>query len=60
LAAWLAVGFGATAGGTWAAFLSAGCLVVGVVSYVLVDRRVPTYVVLYVAAGLACAAGAFL
>nr|WP_233591329.1 MULTISPECIES: PTS system mannose/fructose/sorbose family transporter subunit IID [unclassified Corallococcus] len=60
LAAWLALSFGATAGGTWAPFLAVGCLAVGVLAYVLVNRRVPTYVVLYVAAGLACAAGAFL
>jgi PTS system mannose-specific IID component len=60
LAAWLAVSFGASAGGSRAPFLAAGCLALGVVSYVLVNRRVPNYVVLYVAAGLACAAGAFL
>ncbi len=60
LAAWLAVSFGANAGGRFAPLLSAGCLALGGVSYLLVARRVPNYVVLYLAAGLACAAGAFL
>jgi PTS system mannose-specific IID component len=60
LAAWLAVSFGASAGGRFALVLSVGCLALGVVSYFLVARRVPNYVVLYLAAGLACAAGAFL
>ncbi|AKJ07602.1 PTS system, mannose-specific IID component [Archangium gephyra] len=60
LAAWLAVTFGANAGGRFAPVLSAGCLALGVVSYLLVARRVPNYVVLYLAAGLACVAGAFL
>jgi PTS system mannose-specific IID component len=60
LAAFLATAFGRTAGGTHAPLLAAGCLVLGVVSFLLVNRRVPNYVVLYVAAGLACAAGAFL
>ena len=60
LAAWLAVTFGSNAGGRFAPLLSAGCLALGVVSYLLVARRVPNYVVLYLAAGLACAAGAFL
>jgi PTS system mannose-specific IID component len=60
LAAWLAVNFGANAGGAHAPLLAAGCLALGVASYVLVSRRVPNYVVLYLAAGLACAAGAFL
>ncbi|KFE68990.1 PTS system mannose/fructose/sorbose family transporter subunit IID [Hyalangium minutum] len=60
LAAWLAVDLGKTAGGDHAPWLVAGCLVLGVASYVLVQQRVPNYVVLYLAAGLACAAGAFL
>lgn len=60
LAAWLAVTFGANAGGRFAPLLSAGCLALGVVSYLLVARRIPNYVVLYLAAGLACVAGAFL
>ena len=60
LAAWLAVDLGRTAGGDHAPWLVAGCLVSGVVSYMLVQQRVPNYVVLYLAAGLACAAGAFL
>jgi PTS system mannose-specific IID component len=60
LAAFLATTFGSTAGGLHAPFLAAGCLVLGVASYLLVNRRVPNYLVLYVAAGLACAAGAFL
>jgi mannose PTS system EIID component len=60
LSAWLAVTFGVKAGGQHALLLSSGCLVLGVASYLLVSRRVPNYVVLYLAAGLACAAGAFL
>jgi len=60
LAAWLAVDLGRTAGGDQAPWLVAGCLALGVASYVLVQQRVPNYVVLYLAAGLACAAGAFL
>jgi PTS system mannose-specific IID component len=60
LAAWLAVDLGRTAGGDHAPWLVAGSLVLGVVSYILVQQRVPNYVVLYLAAGLACAAGAFL
>ena len=60
LAAWLAVDLGRTAGGAHAPWLVAGSLVLGVVSYILVQQRVPNYVVLYLAAGLACAAGAFL
>jgi mannose PTS system EIID component len=60
LAAWLAVDLGRTAGGVHAPWLVAGCLASGVVSYMLVQQRVPNYVVLYLAAGLACAAGAFL
>ncbi len=60
LAAWLAVDFGLDAGGRFAPLLSMGCLALGAVSYVLVARRVPGYVVLYLAAGLACVAGAFL
>lgn len=60
LAAWLAVDLGRTAGGNHAPWLVAGCLALGVVSYVLVQQRVPNYIVLYLAAGLACAAGAFL
>jgi PTS system mannose-specific IID component len=60
LAAWLAASFGANAGGRFAPLLSVGCLGMGVLSYLLVARRVPNYVVLYLAAGLACAAGAFL
>jgi PTS system mannose-specific IID component len=60
LAAWLAVDLGRTAGGDHAPWLVTGSLVLGVVSYILVQQRVPNYVVLYLAAGLACAAGAFL
>ncbi|MCP3139282.1 PTS system mannose/fructose/sorbose family transporter subunit IID [Pyxidicoccus xibeiensis] len=60
MAAWLAISFGTNAGGASAPFLAAGCLALGVASYVLVSRRVPNYVVLYLAAGLACVAGAFL
>jgi len=60
LAAYLAADFGANAGGASAPLLAVGCLALGAASYVLVSRRVPNYVVLYVAAALACAAGAFL
>ncbi|XXF77267.1 PTS system mannose/fructose/sorbose family transporter subunit IID [Myxococcaceae bacterium GXIMD 01537] len=60
LAAYLATTFGRNAGGAHAVALAAGCLALGVVSFVLVNRRVPNYAVLYLAAGLACAAGAFL
>ncbi len=60
LAAWLAVTFGLRAGGWSTPLLSVGCLGLGALSYVLVARRVPGYVVLYVAAVLACGAGAFL
>lgn len=60
VAAWLALRFGELAGGSSAPLLSAGCLALGVASYLLVARRVPSYLVLYLAAGLACAAGAFL
>jgi PTS system mannose-specific IID component len=60
LAAWLAVSFGAQTGGLRAPLLAAGCLGLGVLSYGLVARNVPNYVVLYLAAGLACVAGAFL
>ncbi len=60
LAAWLALDLGHTAGGQHAPWLVAACLALGGVSYMLVHQRVPNYVVLYLAAGLACAAGAFL
>ena len=60
LTVWLSVGFGANAGGLYGLVLSAGCLALAGISYVLVARRVPSYAVLYVAAGLACVAGAFL
>lgn len=60
VAAWLALRFGDLAGASSAPLLSAGCLALAVASYLLVARRVPNYLVLYVAAGLACAAGAFL
>lgn len=60
LMVWLSVGFGANAEGFYAPVLSLGCLALAGVSYVLVARRVPSYVVLYLAAGLACVASAFL
>ncbi|WP_370458900.1 PTS system mannose/fructose/sorbose family transporter subunit IID [Aggregicoccus sp. 17bor-14] len=60
IAAWLAATFGAHAGGARAPLLAGGCLGMGVLAYLLVSRRVPSYVVLYLAAALACAAGAFL
>ena len=52
LAAWLAATFGANAGGRFAPVLSLGCLALGGISYLLVARRVPSYVVLYLAAWL--------
>ena len=60
LAAWLATTFGAHAGGHRGVLLAAGCMGLGGVGYLLVARRVPGYGVLYLAAGLAALAGAFL
>lgn len=60
LAAWLALTFGALQGGLWGPVLAAGCLGMGVLSYVLVGRRVSNYALLYLAAALAVLAGAFL
>ncbi len=60
LAAWLAIVFGQNEEASWAPILAGGCLVVGAVSYWLVAQRASKYVVLYLAAALAAAAGAFL
>jgi PTS system mannose-specific IID component len=60
LAAWLAIVFGQNEEASWAPFLAGGCLVVGAASYWLVAKRVSKYAVLYWAAALAVAAGAFL
>ena len=47
-------------GGSWAPALAGGCLAMGGLAYLLVVKRVSNYVVLYAAALLAGAAGAFL
>jgi PTS system mannose-specific IID component len=60
LAARLAMDFGREQGGTTGALLAGGCLAVGVLSYWLVVHRLPNAMVLYLAAALAGAAGAFL
>lgn len=60
LAAYLALAFGALQGGMLGPMLAFGCLVLGVLSYQLVGRRVSTYALLYVSATLAVLAGAFL
>ena len=61
LAAWLAIDFGKKMGGIGGGSLLAGvCLAMGVLAYFLVVKRIPNYVVLYSAAILAGAAGAFL
>jgi len=60
LAAWLAIVFGRNETGSWAPALAAGCLVVGALSYWLVARRATYYALLYLAALLAAATGAFL
>jgi PTS system mannose-specific IID component len=60
LAAWLAIVFGRNEEASWAPLLAGGCLTMGAVSYWLVAKRVSRYAVLYLAAGLAAVAGAFL
>lgn len=60
LAAWLAIDFGASQGGTFAPLLAAGCLFLGGLAYWLVGKRVSHYAALYLAALLAGLAGAFL
>ena len=60
LAAWLAIVFGQNEEAAWAPLLAGGCLVVGAASYWLVAKRTSQYLVLYLAAALAVAAGAFL
>ena len=60
LAAWLAIVFGRNEEAAWAPLLASGCLVMGAVSYWLVAKRMSRYAVLYLAAGLAAVAGAFL
>lgn len=60
LAAWLAIVFGRNEEASWAPLLASGCLMMGAVSYWLVAKRVSRYVVLYLSAGLAAVAGAFL
>ena len=60
LAAWLAIVFGRNEPASWAPLLAGGCLAVGAASYWLVGKRAGKYAVLYLAAALAVAAGAFL
>lgn len=60
LAGWLAVEFGARAGGPASPWLTLGCLLAGVAAYFLVGVRRAHYAVLYGAALLAVLAGAFL
>lgn len=60
LAAGLAAQFGAQHPGAGGPLLGAGCLLLGVVGYWAVGRRLPHNVLLFLAAGLAVAAGAFL
>lgn len=60
IAAWLALRFGTQQGGWEGYLLAAGCLGLGGLSYGLVAKGVPTYVLLVVAGFLAGAAGAFL
>ncbi len=60
LAAGLAAQFGAQQPGAGGPLLGVGCLVLGGVGYWAVGRRLPHNVLLFLAAGLAVAAGAFL
>jgi PTS system mannose-specific IID component len=60
VAAWLAIVFGQNEEASWAPILAGGCLVVGALGYWLVAKRISKYAVLYLAAALAVAAGAFL
>lgn len=60
LAMWLAITFGELQGGLWGQLLALGCVGLGVLSYVLVGKRVSNYTLLYLAAALAVTAGAFL
>jgi PTS system mannose-specific IID component len=60
LTAWLAIVFGMQQGGWAGLFLAVGCLGWAAVSYWLVGLRLPRYVVLYLAAGLAAFATVFL
>ncbi len=60
LAAWLAMVLGSNEGGARSVLLAGACLGLGVLSYGLVARRLAPRWVLYIVAGLACAAGAFL
>jgi PTS system mannose-specific IID component len=60
LAAYLAIIFGAGLGGQWGPLLAGGCMAMGALGYFLVAHRVSNYVVLYLAALLAAAAGVLL
>jgi PTS system mannose-specific IID component len=59
-AAYLAMSFGAHQGGAWGYALAAGCLLLGAGAYWLVTLRFSSYALLFLAALLAVAAGAFL
>jgi PTS system mannose-specific IID component len=60
LAAWLAIVFGRNEEASWAPVLASSCLAMGAIGYWLVAKGMSRYLVLYLAAMLAAAAGAFL
>lgn len=60
LGAWLAVRFGTQAGGAVSPLLALGCVAVGVVALVMLERRRHPLVLLYALAAVAIVAGAFL
>jgi PTS system mannose-specific IID component len=60
LAAWLAATLGSNEGGWRAVLPACVCLSMGVLTYAWVGRRVPQGLILYLAAGIACVAGAVL
>lgn len=60
LAAYLALDFGANQGGLSGGMMASGCLALGALSYWLASKRFTSHALLYLAAVLATAAGAFL
>ncbi len=60
VAAWLAVVFAKNEGGQLAPVLACSCLLFGGLAYFLVAKRIPNYVMLYLAALMAGVAGALL
>lgn len=60
VAAYLALSFAEPQGGSLAPILAGGCLVLCVLAYLAVSRRLGNYALFYVAAALAAAAGAYL